>query len=273
MRSLPGYGALMRQANNAPIGEHIRQWRTHRRMSQLDLALEAEISARHLSFLETGRARPSREMVLHLAEQLRVPPRERNRLLLAAGFAPAFPERAIDSPELGAARAAVGHVLAAYMPFPAMAIDRHWTLLDANAAVSALIAGAAAHLLQPPLNVLRLSLHPDGLAPRIANLPQWRSAVFQRLREQIEASADPGLIALLEELRGLPGGEADYPADPGAIVIPLLLDSDAGRLSLIGMTTIFGTPVDVSLSELAIEAFLPADAATAEILRGVAGVR
>ena len=269
VRYAPGYASRMLIDNSAPIGEYIRQWRMHRRMSQLDLALEAEISTRHLSFLETGRARPSREMVLNLAERLRVPQRERNRLLLAAGFAPAFVERPIDSPELAAARTAIGHVLAGYMPYPALAVDRRWNLVDSNAAVASIIAGIAPHLLAPPINVLRLSLHPDGLAPRIANLPQWRSAIFARLREQIEASADQGLVALLDELRGLPGGETEA-ADPGAVIIPMVLESDAGRLSLIGMTTIFGTPVDISLSELAIEAFLPADAETAERLRKAA---
>lgn len=251
---------------SAPIGDHIRQWRTHRRMSQLDLALEAEISTRHLSFLETGRARPSREMVLNLAERLRVPQRERNRLLLAAGFAPAFVERPLDSPEMEAARRAIGHVLAGYMPYPALAVDRHWNLVEANAAVTSIIASVAPRLLEPPVNVLRLSLDPEGLAPRIANLPEWRSALFARLREQIDASADPALVTLLDELRALPGGEAEG-ADAAAVIVPMQLDGDAGRLSLISMTTIFGTPVDVTLSELAIEAFLPADEATAELLR------
>ena len=254
----------------APVGEQLKHWRTHRRMSQLDLALDAGISTRHLSFLETGRARPSRDMVLRLTDELRVPQRERNRLLLAAGFAPAFPERAADDPGLAAARAAIGHVLAGYMPFPALAVDRHWNLVDANPAVAGLIADVAAHLLAPPANVLRLSLHPDGIAPRIVNLAIWRSALFARLREQIAASADPELVALLDELRGYPGGEAE-PPDPGAIVIPLVLDSDVGRLSFISMTTIFGTPVDISLSELAIEAFLPADAETGERLRRAVG--
>lgn len=255
---------------DAPVGALIRQWRTHRRLSQLDLALDAEISTRHLSFVETGRAQPSRDMVLTLAKHLRVPQRERNTLLLAAGYAPAFPQRSLADPALRAARDSIAMLLNAYGPYPALAVDRHWTLVEANAAVLALIGGAAPHLLQPPINVLRLSLDPQGLAPAIANLPQWRAALFARLADQIEASADPVLAALLVELRALPGGEAA--ADPGhAIAIPLLLDTPAGRLSLISTTTIFGTPVDVTLSELAIEAFLPADGETGRRLAGLVG--
>lgn len=256
---------------SAPIGAQLKQWRRHRRMSQLDLALDAAISTRHLSFVETGRSRPSRDMVLTLAEHLRVPPRERNGLLLAAGFAPAFPVRALDDPALAAARQTIRLLLDGYGAFPALAVDRHWTLVEANAAVGRLIANAAPHLLVPPVNVLRLSLHPDGLAPAIANLAVWRGALFARLGEQIEASADPVLAALLDELRALPGGTAQLAEPVGAIAIPLLLDTPAGRLSLIGATTIFGTPVDVTLSELAIEAFLPADPETAARLQALAG--
>src|SRR5712672_251849 len=155
------------------IGTHLREWRQRRRMSQLDLASEAEISTRHLSFLETGRAQPSRDMVLHLAEQLEVPLRERNVLLVAAGYAPVFAERSLQDPALQAARKAVDLVLAGHEPYPALAVDRHWTLIAANSAVGRLIGGADASLLQPPVNVLRLSLHPKGLAPRIANLAEW----------------------------------------------------------------------------------------------------
>jgi len=244
---------------SAPIGAQLKQWRTHRRMSQLDLALDAEISTRHLSFVETGRARPSRTMVLNLAERLRIPNRERNGLLLAAGYAPAFPHRALDDPSLKGARDTISRLLTGYGAFPALAVDRHWTLVEANAAVMALVGGVAPHLLTPPVNVLRLSLHPEGLAPAIANLPVWRGAIFSRLREQIETSADPVLADLLEELRALPGGEAPMTDLSAAIAIPMLIDSPVGRLSLIGAVTIFGTPVDVTLSELAIEAFLPAD--------------
>src|SRR5499426_4537715 len=176
-----------------PVGNLLRKWRERRRLSQLDLACEAEISTRHLSFLETGRSLPSREMVLRLAEQLEVPLRERNVLLIAAGYAPAFPERPLGDPALQSARKAVDLVLAGHEPYPALAIDRHWTLVAANGAVNRLLAGVAAELLAPPINVLRLSLHPDGLAPRIANLAEWRQHLLERLRRQVDVSADPVL--------------------------------------------------------------------------------
>lgn len=256
------------------VGTLLREWRGRRRMSQLDLACEAGISSRHLSFLETGRSTPSRDMLLHLAEQLKVPLRERNVLLVAAGFAPVFPERTFDDPALGAARRAVELVLAGHEPYPALAIDRHWTLVSANGAVGRFLAGADASLLEPPVNVLRLSLHPRGLAPRIANLPQWRAYLLERLRRQIEVTADRGLVDLLGELREYPAPRAT-PSRPGrpegeyaGVVMPFQVFNDDGTvLSFISATTIFGTPVDITLSELAIESFLPADAATAEALR------
>jgi transcriptional regulator with XRE-family HTH domain len=254
-----------------PVGARLRAWRERRRLSQLDLALEAGISQRHLSFVETGRASPSRDMVLLLGERLGVPLRERNLLLLAAGYAPAFAERPLDDPALRAAREAVDLILRAHEPFPALAVDRHWRLVAANAAVPPLLAGVSdAALLAPPVNVLRLSLHPGGLAPRIANLPEWRAHLLDRLRRQVEASGDPALAGLLDELAGLPGGTAaERPgrAATASIVVPLELDSTEGRLSLLSTTTVFGTPVEVTLSELAVETFFPADAATAERLR------
>jgi len=256
-----------------PVGGMLREWRQRRRLSQLDLACEAEISAKHLSFLETGRASPSREMVLHLAEQLEIPLRERNILLVAAGYAPVFPERALTDPSLHAAREAIELVLAGHEPYPAVAIDRHWTLAASNSAVPALLAGAAPALLQPPVNVLRLSLHPDGLAPRIANLPEWRAHLLARLRHQIDVSADPVLVELLSELRDYPIRGRAQPVeraaaqDYGGVVVPVQFITEAGVLSFISTTTVFGTPVDVTLAELAIESFFPADAATADALR------
>ena len=241
-------------------------------MSQLDLACEAEISTRHLSFLETGRSLPSREMVLRLAEYLDVPLRERNALLVAAGFAPAFPERPLDDPALQSARKAVDLVLAGHEPNPALAIDRHWTLIASNNAVPPLLAGADPSLLRPPVNALRLSLHPAGLAPRIANLAEWRSHLLDRLRRQIEVSADPVLEELLKELCGYPAPGEDAAGDDeeyAGVVVPFRLVTERGVLSFISATTIFGTPVDVTLSELAVESFFPADAATAEALRGL----
>lgn len=245
-------------------------------MSQLDLACEADISARHLSFLETGRSQPSRDMLLHLAERLEIPLRERNVLLNAAGFAPVFPERSLDDPALHAARKAVDLILAGHGPYPALVVDRHWSLIASNSAVAPLLAGVASSLLQAPVNVLRLSLHPDGLAPRIANLPQWSAHLFARLRRQIEVSGDPVLAALMRELSNypVPDGadialtESDF--DHAAVAVPFQLATDAGILSFISTTTVFGTPVDITLSELALETFFPADAATAEILRGLA---
>ena len=254
-------------SQTAPAGELIRAWRGRRRLSQLDLALETGVSARHLSFVETGRSRPSRPMLLRLADQLRMPPRERNALLVAGGFAPARPERPLDDPALAAARQAVDKVLAAYEPYPALAVDLHWNLVAANAGVSPFLADVPPHLLQPPLNVLRLSLHPEGLAPRIENLAEWRTHVFLRLEEQIDASADPMLAALLDELRAYPGGICRT-SEPAGIAVLLRLRAGDRLLSFLSMTTVFGTPIDITLSELAIEAFLPADAATGEFLRG-----
>ncbi len=258
-----------------PVGRYLREWRQRRRMSQLDLACEAEISTKHLSFLETGRALPSRAMVLHLAERLEVPLRDRNILLSAAGYAPVFPERPLGDPALRAAREAVGLVLAGHEPYPALAVDRHWTLVAANAATRRLLAGLDPALLQPPVNVLRLGLHPAGLAPRTANLPEWRAHLPARLRRQIEITADPVLVTLLRELQAYPAGRA-APGKPSAgpdyaaVIVPFQLVSESGILSFLSTTTIFGTPVDVTLAELALEAFYPADAATAEALRRLA---
>ena len=256
------------QTQTVPVGEQLRAWRSRRRLSQLDLALDADISARHLSFLETGRSRPSRGMLLRLAERLAIPARDRNLLLVAAGFAPALPERSLDDPALAAARHAVELVLAAHEPFPALAVDRHWQLLAANAGVAPFLAGAAPHLLAPPVNVLRLSLHPEGLAPRIANLAEWRGHILHRLEAQVAASGDPVLGALLEELRAYPGGSSHGGDGYGGVAVPLRVRAGEAVLSFLSTTTMFGTPIDVTLSELAIEAFLPADEATAAALLG-----
>jgi len=214
------------------VGVLLRQWRRRRRLSQLDLACEAEISQRHLSFLESGRSSPSRDMLLHLAEQLAIPLRERNALLVAAGFAPVYSERPLDDPALGAARAAVDLILGAQDPYPALAVDRHWTLIAANKAASRLMAGANPKLSQPPVNVLRLSLHPDGLGRRIRNR-EWRAHVLARLMKQIENSADPVLMALLNELKAytIPTASnawsATGPHDFAGIVVPLELITTA----------------------------------------------
>ena len=255
------------------FGEHIRDWRQRRRLSQLDLALEAEMSARHLSFLETGRARPSRDMLLRLAHSLEVPLRERNALLLAAGFAPVYGERPLDVPEMVGAREAIERLLAAHEPFPALAVDRHWTVLASNGAVGLLLDGVAPSLLAPPLNALRLSLHPEGLAPRVLNYASWRAHLLHRLRQQQAATGDPVLAALMAELVAYPvpvGMVAEERVPDGAIVVPLRLATTQGVLSFISTTTVFGTPLDVTLAEIALETFLPADSTTSAALARLA---
>jgi transcriptional regulator with XRE-family HTH domain len=261
-------------APRASLGDLLRDWRKRRHQSQLALALQAGVSQRHLSFVESGRAQPSREMVLHLAEQLDIPLRERNRLLNAAGFASMFPQHALDDPALAAARRAIERVLQAHEPYPAIAIDRHWTLVAANRAAGAFMAGVAPSLLGPPTNVLRASLHPEGMAPRIANLTQWRTHLLSRLQRECELTGDSTMRALLDELRGYSypvswsGSRAASIAHADErVFVPLQLTTDAGVLSFISTTTVFGTPVDVTVSEIALECFFPADDATAEFLR------
>jgi transcriptional regulator with XRE-family HTH domain len=252
------------------IGTLLRDWRSRRHLSQLALATEARISTRHLSYLETGRARPSRDMVLHLAEQLDVPLRERNVLLAAAGFAPVFPRRSLDDPALGPVMDAVRTLLAAHEPFPALAVDRHWTILATNRAVAPLLEGVAPSLLAPPVNALRIGLHPEGLAPRIRNRAEWRDHLLARLARQVEATADPVLASLRDELVGYaaPAQPQPAPATP-PVAVPLRLAVGEAELALISTTTVFGTPLDVTLAELALETFLPADPASAETLRAL----
>ena len=255
----------------APIGTQLREWRARRRLSQLDLALDADISTRHLSFIETGRANPSPEMVRRLADRLDVPHRARNALLLAAGYAPNYQERPLDSPEMAGVRTVVDHILKGHEPYPAIAVDRHWNMIAANGAIGILVEQIAPALLVPPVNVIRLALHPEGLAPQIANFPEWRSHILDRLDRQIETSADASLVALLAEVSAYPSSYNDNEGAPGnAIAVPLLLDTVVGRIAFVTTITIFGTPVDVTLSELAIEAFFPADARSAELLRTLA---
>ncbi len=250
------------------IGAQLRQWRQRRRISQLDLAGEAAISIRHLSFIETGRSKPSRATVMRLADGLDLSLRNRNALLRAAGFAAVYPERTFDDPTLATARETIQRILDCQMPFPSLAVDRHWTLIASNAAVMALLDGVAPALLEPPINVLRLSLHPDGLGGRIVNLAQWKGHVIERLRRQVAHSGDPVLEAMIDELRAYPAPASAGPRDSGSdIAVPLILDTPMGRLSFLSTTTVFGTPVEVTLSEIAIESFLPADTETAARLR------
>jgi transcriptional regulator with XRE-family HTH domain len=252
----------------AGVGPLLRDWRKRRRLSQLDLALEAGVSARHLSFVETGRSRPSADMVLQLADQLEVPLRDRNHLLLAAGHAPVFEEHDLEDPEMEPVRQALQLILDGHEPYPAVVIDRSWEMLAANQAVGLLTAGVAPELLEPPVNVLRVSLHPDGVAPRIANLAEWRGHLLDRLERQIALTADPALATLLEELESYPAPERPAPRPDPEIAVPLRLHTDAGELAFISTVATFGTAVEVTASELSIESFFPADAATAATLRG-----
>ncbi|MBW6397137.1 helix-turn-helix transcriptional regulator [Roseomonas sp. HJA6] len=254
------------------FGPMLREWRQRRRLSQLDLAMEAEVSQRHLSFVESGKARPSREMVLRLAEHLTVPLRARNALLVAAGHAPAYGESGLVA--LEPAMAAVRAILAAHEPWPALAVDRHWNLVVANGMALRLMDGVSPALLAPPANVLRASLHPDGLAPRIANLRAWKTHVLDRLRRDAAVSADAGLIALMEEIARYPGGSDAPPnraaREAGMIATPLRLRVPGGELALISTTTVFGTATEVQLAELTLETFFPADGETAAALRAMA---
>lgn len=264
--------AMTPSTSTAPVGALLREWRQRRRLTQMDLALDAAISPRHLSFVETGRAQPSREMLLHLAEELDVPLRERNRLLTAAGFAPMFRERPLDDAALAAAREAIDVILAAQKPWPAFAVDRHWNIVATNHAMPQLYEGIAAELLAPPMNALRLALHPRGLAPRIENLSEWRAHLLARLRKQVDASQDEGLAALQAELQAYeyPGVDLRAAAAPDHVVmVPLRVRSGDQVLSFFTTITVFGTPVDVTLSELAIELFFPADARSAAAARGL----
>ncbi len=262
--------ALMRDNR---VGTLLRDWRQRRRLSQLDLALEAGVSTRHLSFVETGRSRPSPEMVLHLAEQLEVPLRERNQLLLAAGYAPQYGARSLEDADMSPIRDALGRVLTGHEPYPALAVDRDWNLVASNAALGPLLEGVSPELLQPPVNCMRLALHPDGIAPRILNLGEWRGHLLHRLDRQIAATRAEGLLALREELLTYPGPDGDG-TEPGSgeIMVELRLTSDEGELAFFSTVTTFGTAVDITVSELSIEAFFPADGRTAELLGALAAI-
>ena len=256
---------------NVPVGELLREWRVQRRLSQLELSATAGVSTRHLSFVENGRSRPSREMVLHLSSCLRVPLRDRNRLLIAAGFAPMFLDGPLDDPGRAGVRAAIDAVLAAHEPWPAIVVDRMWDLITANRAARSLLgAGVADHLLNPPINVLRVCLHPEGLAPAITNLPAMAAHVLGGLRRQIEALGDPKLAALADELESYPGVRGiQNPGDESAngVAVTMRLRRGDAELALVSMVATFGTAVDATLSELTLETFLPANRETAAWLQ------
>jgi transcriptional regulator with XRE-family HTH domain len=252
----------------SPVGALLRAWRTRRNLSQLELALNAEVSARHVSFLETGRSRPSREMVIRLAEELEIPLRERNSLMLAAGYAPVYAERPLEAPEMEPVRQALDRFLRAHEPYPAVVVDRYHNLIAANDALDLLLEGVAPELLEPPANGMRVALHPDGMAPRTLNLGEWSAHLLHRVRREAQISGDPQLAELYDELTAYPGVQVAVPnadVQPCDIVLPLrLLDTDGtGELAFFSTLSTFGTAADITLSELAIEAFYPANAPTA----------
>jgi transcriptional regulator with XRE-family HTH domain len=250
------------------VGKLIREWRTRRHLSQMALASDAAVSSRYLSFIETGRARPSREMVLHLAEELQVPLRERNGLLMAAGYAPFFPQHSLEEEEMAPVREAIDHFLKAHLPYPAALVDRHWNLVAANEGIGRLTEGVAPELLEPPANVFRIALHPDGMAPRILNFEEWSGSIMARVNRQSALTGDPQLQQLYDELSQYPGVSAERHidgSDPMLMHRLRLADQD---LSFFSTVTTFGTAVDITLAELTLEAFYPADARTRSFLSG-----
>jgi transcriptional regulator with XRE-family HTH domain len=250
------------------VGKLIREWRTRRHLSQMALASDAAVSTRYLSFIETGRARPSREMVLHLAEELQVPLRERNGLLMAAGYAPFFPQRSLEDEEMAPVREAVDRFLEAHSPYPAAVVDRHWNLVASNDGISRLTDGVSPALLEPPANVFRIALHPDGMAPRILNFAEWSGYIIARVGRQADLTADPVLQELYDELSGYPGVSSERHINGSEPVLMHRLRLADQELSFFSTVTTFGTATDVTLAELTLEAFYPADARTKEFLLG-----
>ncbi|HKE77130.1 MAG TPA: helix-turn-helix transcriptional regulator [Acidimicrobiales bacterium] len=262
--------ATLTAPGRPPVGHLLRGWRHRRRLSQLEVASEAAVSARHLSFVETGRSKPSRELVLHLAEHLEVPLRERNALLLAAGYAPTYRETPLESEDMTPVRDAVALLLAGHEPFPAIAVDRHWDLVGANAPAGAIMSdGVDPALLAPTCNAIRVVLHPDGLASRVVNFAQYAANLVDRLRREAGAYADDRLGELIEEICGYPGvaGSPSPGATAAELFVPLVLRTGEGELTFFSTLTTFGTARDITVEELAIESFFPADAATAAVLR------
>lgn len=251
------------------FGSKLRKWRQVRSMSQLELAVSAGVSSRHLSFLETGRSTPSREMVLLLAQELRLSLREQNGLLLSAGFAPMYAERALDAPDMAAVSDAVTMVLKGHEPFPAIAVDRRWNVVQSNCGAQLLTAGISAELLKPPVNVYRLSLHPRGLRPHVRNFDVYAIHLITRLRHDVATSGDPELSSLLEEVERYPGIRllAGAQVERGHVALPLRMVTEHGELNFITTIATFGTPLDITVAELAIESFFPADEATARSVR------
>lgn len=262
-----GYSYPMMLDDKNSFGEHLRWWRDFRRRSQLDFSLDAEISQRHLSFLETGRSQPTRAMILRLCEALDVPLRERNLMLVAAGFAPAYKARDLASPALAQAEAAIRQVLDGHDPFPALALDRHWNAVATNTAARRIMGCVDdPSLTVDPVNVLRLTLAPGGLADHITNLAEWRGHLIRRLKHQFAITGDLGLNDLLRQTAEWPAPEDPPHLDPASIIVPLRLSTPIGSLSFFSTTTLFGMPMDITLSEIAIESFFPADDATRKLM-------
>ncbi|MFD3475430.1 helix-turn-helix domain-containing protein [Streptomyces sp. NPDC058695] len=264
------------RARQSGIGPLLREWRERRRVSQLELALRADSSARHLSFVETGRSRPSEELVLRLAEHLDVPVRERNALLLAAGYAPRFAETPLDDPSLGALREGLDRLLHGYEPYPALVVDATYTVVAANRGIAMLMEGIPESLLAPPLNAMRLTLHPEGLAPRIRNLREWRGHLLAQMERQIALDRSEALRAVYDEVKAYPVADRDAVDDAGEggeavpyFALPMVIEHDGQVLSFVSSISTFNTPMDVTVAELAIETFLPADPATAKYLRSL----
>lgn len=262
-------------ARPAKAGELLREWRQRRNLSQLALAGDAAVSTRYLSFIETGRARPSREMVTHLTDFLEVPLRERNAILIAAGYAPIFGERPLEDSAMSNVREAIEHFLAAHEPYPAIVVDQHWNMCAANRAVRVFTDGVPDDLLEPPANVFRIALHPDGMAPRIVNLDEWSGHIMRRLRRHALVTGDPTITALYQELSTYPGIQLEPPTSDGTQLEPILLhrfilDGPGAELSLFSTVTTFGTVNDITLAELSIEAFYPADEGTRSALQALA---
>ncbi|MEE1807267.1 helix-turn-helix domain-containing protein [Streptomyces sp. BE133] len=276
------------------VGPLLRSWREQRRISQLELALRADSSARHISFIETGRSRPSEDMILRLAEHLDIPVRERNALLVVAGYAPRYAQTALDDPALGALREGMERLLQGYDPYPALVVDGMYNVVAANRGIAMLLEGVAGHLLAPPLNAMRLTLHPEGLAPRIRNLREWRADLLAQMDRQIALARSAELRELYEEVAGYPapegadraegagaagsGGGAGSPVGENAgagpasslpFALPLHIEHGGQVLSFVSSIATFNTPMDVTVAELAIETFLPADRATADHLRSL----
>ncbi|WP_406302121.1 helix-turn-helix transcriptional regulator [Streptomyces sp. NBC_00879] len=262
-------------ASDTGVGPLLRGWRDRRRISQLELALRADSSARHISFVETGRSRPSEEMILRLAEHLEVPVRERNALLLAAGYAPRFTETPLDDPSMGALREGIERLLRGYEPYPAIVVDGSYTVVAANRGIAMLLEGLPEHLLTPPLNAMRITLHPEGLAPRIRNLREWRGHLLAQMERQIALARSESLRALYDEVAAypLPAGsdaeERQEPAPAPYFALPLQIEHEGRVLSFVSSISTFNTPMDVTVAELAIETLLPADPATVKYLQSL----